>query len=98
MDINLLKHNNIKIEVDLITKLIWYSAAKDSYIQRNSLLDDTWINDEASNPYVAFLCRKFLKLKQFIIYDNECFCNNFVRSISCLPNDTFGIYLSNKSL
>lgn len=98
MNFELLKHKDLCVDFDFIANLIWYSVAKDSYLQRKASLDNTWIADEISNPFVSFLCRKILSLDKLTIYENVSSCDSCVRNNECLPDNSIGIYLSSKSL
>lgn len=98
MDFSLLKHNNLEIDIKLVSELIWYSVAISSYIQRNCNLDNTWINEKISNPYISFLCRKKLNIVEFNIFETQSKCNCFVRERDAIPKNTIGIYLTKESL
>lgn len=98
MNFELLKHHELNVDFEFVSNLIWYSAAKDSYLQRDSSLDNTWINEETSNPFVSFLCRKFLELNSLTIYDKVSICDSYARNVENLPDNSIGIYLSTKSL
>ena len=93
MNIDDLKHVNVAFDNILIPRLLWYSATKYCYLQRNSDFDNTWIKEKDSNPYVWFLCKKMLGLKCFKIFKTCDSCDTHAKSEPQILEDTIGIYL-----
>lgn len=49
-----LKHESVELDFKIISSILWYSPIHASYIQRDSLLDGTWVLEKTSDPYILF--------------------------------------------
>lgn len=71
---------------------IWYSSTKESYPQRTTVFDGSWLEGNSSNPYVFLAIKKQLALASFIGFDNMQTGNNEIDSLKPTSGNKLYMY------
>lgn len=94
-----LKHKNLNIDDDVMKYCLWYSCNKESYIQRTSKYDGTFLSYSDSDPYISALIVSLFNINNLLIFSKQCECNKYARSLSNeIINDSFMLIYSKGSL
>ena len=94
-----LHHNQTVFPYDFISNNLWYFISKQSYLQRNSSFDNSFLCSNRSNIYVATVLKHFLSLDIIHLLNKEQECDSLVNSISNQDMSRLLIFVgNNKSL
>lgn len=80
---NELKHNNENcgLNLSVLGKSLWYFTSKQSYIQRTSRFDKSWLSVKNSDIYVLLLVLKIFELDKIYVYKNQTEMNQAIRDL-----------------
>lgn len=92
-----LKHESVELDFKIISSILWYSPIHASYIQRDSLLDGTWVLEKTSDPYILFLLKRLFSTN-VIRYSSAEECCKAAREMDAFPPNAIGVYQANKPL
>lgn len=95
--IKTLKHEGVELDFKTMSSILWYSPIHASYIQRDSLLDGTWVFTKTSDPYILFLFKRMFSAN-VTRYASAEECYKAVKEMNAFPPNTIGVYQANDSL